>query len=32
MGYTSNLPGQGPAARVVYSTGGGEIHEMSVAG
>ena len=29
VGYASNLPGQGQAARVVYGTLNGEIHEMS---
>jgi hypothetical protein len=30
MGYTSHLPNQGPAARVVYNTINGEIHELSI--
>jgi hypothetical protein len=32
MGYGTNFPGQGPVTRVIYSTLGGEIHEMSLVG
>jgi hypothetical protein len=32
IGFATDLPGQGPMARVLYSTLNGEIHEMSRAG
>jgi hypothetical protein len=31
MGYTTNLNGQGPVARVVYETTSGHVEELSVA-